>query len=354
MKKAKTENRKRPGTGLDLNRLHVRELGAWHPPHVHQPCGTEEFEQMKSDDIYARIDRDIAELVARAYHQSVDRWRSEPPAEAQFEMRSEQAQLQKRIRADIARGLNSQHPAERERAERDSRELLEFDSWAARKAAGYLAVIGYDTAKWLEFLTAERLELLQPIARRFETWPVNLGLGKADANGLRCFQRAKVAEKNLRDLDLNAEAFWTDSENRAGQTTSPFRLAAERIYALLRVIRNEPLVWFVRHESFKEFSARRKPGVRTRLRSPIPKPNQLTQWARDLLNLQEPMTKANADDWWAAAKTLLDELLAKTPKAFAPLKEHLGLSDPAFTKSLVQRRVIDDSLKKAFKGLAGQ
>ncbi len=369
MKKQETQKRKHDGTGVKDLPFRWIKLGVAHPPPIAQPRNGVDYERFETPEIFARIERDIKELVARAYHQSVDDWPACPSA-TESEPQTALAKRHEDTRASITKGLHSKDEAEREKAERMRRDLRALElAYAedARRAAIYLALTGRSLASRLELLSGERLELLRPIARKFITWPFNLGLSKPDKHGRRKFQRSDLAEKNLRRLEVNADFYWPDSKSPADASASPFRLAAEEIYAWLRTVRSEPFKWFARYETLDEFKARWKPakpgkftkfkggwrwkpGERTRLASPIPLP----QWARDVIELKEPMTKANAGEWWAVAKFLLDEIWKKNREAFSHLIRHLDLDDPNYTPSLVRKQVIDDSLKKVFKALAVQ
>jgi hypothetical protein len=79
---------------------------------------------------------------------------------------------------------------------------------------------------------------------------------------------------------------------------------------------------------------------------------KMTPWTKRLAALSEPLTKTNADDWWTVAKVWLDEQWELNQKVFTPLIRSLKMDSPIYTPSLKKRRVVDDSLKKAFKSLA--
>lgn len=361
MKKQSTKRqpRKQQTSGTGLVRSPFCELGVVHPIHVRQPFYRGEHEAMKAEDIFRRIESDIEELVARALHLSVDRWLKEPDSLASFEIPSGRAWKEKSRRLLLREGLNSKDTRERERAEQRYLQLRKLDDADADLAVVRLALIGQQVTRRLELLTRERLDFLEPIARTFSTWPVSLGLGKADRSGKRKVRGAEDAGRLLRRLNLNADNYWPETENPDGGSVSPFRLAAEDIYHVLQVIRHEPFRWFDQGESYEHFKARWKPGKRVRLASSIPEWKNLPQWGQDLMVLPEKMTTANADDWWRVAKTLLDEQWESNHEAFRPLiaackSKGQSLAGPRHElyESEVRRTVIDLRLKEPFFSLA--
>lgn len=284
--------------------------------------------------ISQRIERDISELVARAYLLSVDRWTTETARREYHNARQFFNQFS---------GYESKD--ERLEGEDALNERRELDAKQAGQAAHCLALVGQSAARWLEHLSRERLELLRAVAGKFATWPVNIGMGKAKRTGQRDIQRVKIAGKYLRRLDLNSEPHWPETENPAADGVSPFCLAAEQLYGALRGIKSDPRSYFTT-----------PPPARTAVEMVLfrnrPIKFLISRWGKRLLALEEPMTKANASAWWSVAKVFLDELWGNQPAKFRPLIAHLKLGAPYLTPSLVRSRVIDDSLKKAFKALS--
>lgn len=300
----------------------IGQLGNPEVEHIHAPHGRA-YESIKTEALFQRIESDIMELVARVYHLSVDRWVAEPPMMAEFEVTMEKAKTDQETRARIAKGLGSGKKREREKADKLRRELNARDMEEARQAAIFLAEIGRTTARRLEFLSNERLELFRSFAGRIANWPVNLGLEKPTNRSKRSLTGRKDAEDYLRRLDVNLESFWPKNV-----TGSPFRLAAQQVYEGLRVIRSNPARWFSQDLD------------------PTP-------WGKKLLNLREPMTEDTAVDWWVIAKVLIDHKWKHNQADFATLIKLLNLKELAKSKpAIVKRRVVDDSLKKAFKALA--
>lgn len=283
--------------------------------------------------IFQRIERDISELVARAFHQSVDRWTTETVTR-----HHDARQAMKHFFGCEFK----EEPMEGEAALNERREL---DAKQAGQAAHSLALVGQSAARWLEHLSKERLELLRAVAGKFGTWPVNLGMGKAKRTGQRDIQRVAVVENYLRRLDLNSVPYWPKTENPAADGVSPFRLAAEQLYGALRGIKSDPRRYFTTPPPPRN-------AIEVVMFRNRPIKFLISRWGKRLLALDEPMTKANASAWWSVAKMFLDELWVNQPEKFRPLIAHLRLGDPSYTPSLVRSRVIDDGLKKAFKALA--
>jgi hypothetical protein len=338
MKKPKPQK----GSATGLARFPYFDLGVLGSAHIAQPHGGGEYREMGVEDLFDRLQRDTEELLARAYHLSIDRWITEPDPVAQFEVPMEDAEELLERRALIQQGLKSANKSENAVAEVQHCYFVEQDLEEARNAATLLALVAQDAARQLEFLSRERFDLLESIARRFSSWPVNLGLGKPDKQGKRKLQNAKAAENSLRRLNVNAEFCLPETEFPESKKESPFRIAAQQIFGTLRSIRHDP---------FSYLGDSRPQGAKRQTRPYDFRP-KLTKWGEDLLSLQDPMTERNADHWWAVAKVYLDEQWGKNYKTFAPLIQHLDLANPNFKPSLVRKQVIDDSLKKAFKALA--
>lgn len=116
--KATANKRKRapePRTGLQGS-LRIK-LGEVEIPRIKLPWATEDLDAIQSASLSERIIADIQELVARAFHLSVDRWTSPPPADLEREMSAERAEEDRRMRKFIQEGVSSGNAKRRKQAE---------------------------------------------------------------------------------------------------------------------------------------------------------------------------------------------------------------------------------------------
>lgn len=202
-------------------------------------------------------------------------------------------------------------------------------------AAEDLAVMAITAANFLADLArsdsfGERLRI-ERAARRKNYWPVLLRLGAKQAGKgrrqptLEGWDKTKAYLSNIHlGQDAPAELRYL-GDRRA----SPFKRAAAWLLYRLRE-------W---HEN----------GVWCQ----FARDGKITPWATRLCALGDEMTPENADEWWSVAKVWVDEQWEANRNSFEPLISHLKLDIAKQTPSLVKRQVIDDSLKKAFKALAG-
>jgi hypothetical protein len=189
--------------------------------------------------------------------------------------------------------------------------------------ANDLAVVAILAAKILEELatTDAKIEIMLAAARK-NLWPVNLRLGVRKGKVVLVgADKAKTYLTSIR-LGENPPRILKNLQN---PEASPFSKAAERLY-------NALLDW-------RDLGAWR---------------GEITGWAKKLLLLDVPITSENVNDWWSVAKTWMDEQWVTHNEFFKPLIKQLKLDCPNYTPSMVKRRVIDDSLKKAFKALPSE
>jgi hypothetical protein len=187
-------------------------------------------------------------------------------------------------------------------------------------AAVALAGVATVAASILEDLAAtdSKVEITVAAARK-NCWPVNMRLGKkggkvvlVGANRVRAYLTSiRLSQRPPRIL-----------KNLQNPEASLFSKAAELLYSAM-------LDW-------RDHGAWR---------------GQITPWAEKLLALDATITSQNVGDWWSVAKIWMDEQWEANKAFFNPLIKHLGLHKRALYPSEVKRRVIDDSLKKAFKAL---
>jgi hypothetical protein len=337
--------RRKQRTGADLQTLFLgleHELRAY--LHLRSPREHPEYRKMPTSKICRRIQDDIGELLCRAHPSAGQDWAREfygPEHVQQFLELNSQSRWQdvdKEHADELCPGLwerlNARLPGtdkpDLDKIRGARKELSEL--WEQRKrreafpAADALAWVTHEAAMFLENLSVKCPQLLRDVAKRYQTWPVNIGTRKKVLNGKRrtVLARLAFAEKYLMGLGVNTESTWPERRFSGAEQKSPFRIAADRLYTQLIMCRNEPRVWF-------------------------PK---LGPWAKKLLALSEPMTTANVTDWWNVAKVAVDEHWELHLRNFSPLIKHLGLGGRNITPSLVKKQVIDDSLKKAFRALA--
>jgi len=203
----------RAASGTGLTSYPGSQFGNPAPEHIHAPYGND-YEALGTEAIFRRIESDINELIGRAYHLSVDRWTIEPCDLAEFEIPMEQARRNLEMWELIREGLRNDDKQVKETAERLLQTRRALDADEAKAAAISLAWLGQSTARRLEHLSDERLDLMRSVARRFSTWPVNLGRGKPKSSGKQVIQRVDFAERYLMGLQLNADYFWPQTENR--------------------------------------------------------------------------------------------------------------------------------------------
>jgi len=187
-------------------------------------------------------------------------------------------------------------------------------------AAKDLAFVATTAATILEELAATDAKTeIKLAAARKNLWPVNLRLGVKNKKAV--LVGADKAKTYLTSISLG-QSPPRILKNLQNPEASPFSKAAELLY-------NALLDW-------RDHGAWR---------------GKITPWAKKLLELDVAMTSSNVPEWWSVAKTWMDEQWEIHHEFFDPLIKHLKLDDENFTPSMVKRRVIDDSLKKAFKAL---
>ena len=193
-------------------------------------------------------------------------------------------------------------------------------------AAQDLAAVATAGASFLEDLarTDAKPDIILAAARK-TTWPVNLRLGVKRKKGELCptFESADKVKDYLISIRLG-ESPERILKHVQDPEANPFKRAAEMLVQAL-------LDW-------------REKGMFRAGQWDNP-------WARELVSLDYPMTAANVGRWWAVAKLWMDEQWESNRDLFRPLIKHLKLDNPQYTESMVKSRVIDDSLKKAFKAL---
>lgn len=207
-------------------------------------------------------------------------------------------------------------------------------SIGSENATESLVAMAIAAARFLEdFAHSDLIEEQKSIefaAMQKNVWPVLLGLG-SKRTGVKgeveqTLEGAAKAKEYLCKLRLgqNVPAAKTALGSR---DASVFSMVAELV--LIRLVR-----W-------------REQGVPMQIAEGTP-----TEWAKSLFRLELPLTTRNVDAWWRVAKIWLDEQWDTNRKLFEPLIKHLKLDNRAFRPSDVRGRVIDDSIKKAFKALA--
>ncbi|MEI8290953.1 MAG: hypothetical protein WCH99_15925 [Verrucomicrobiota bacterium] len=187
-------------------------------------------------------------------------------------------------------------------------------------AAVDLARVATVAADILEELaaTSANVEITAAAARK-NRWPVNLRLGKKGRKVV--LVGGDKAKSYLTGIKLG-QCPPRPLKSLQNPDASPFSKAAELLYGAMLDWRDQG-AW--------------RGGV--------------TEWAEKLLALDVPINSRNVDEWWSVAKTWMDEQWEANHDFFHPLIKHLGLNRRALYQSEVKRRVIDDSLKKAFKAL---
>lgn len=335
-------------TGLKLGQ--GLKFGRVEPPRIKLPWATEALDAIRSVDLSERIIENMGELVARAFHLSVDRWTNQAPADLETEMSTARLEEDRRIRKSIQEGLNSTNARRRKAAETMRAQLAKLERTEAQRAVLELARIGHATASWLEYLADERLELVQPVARRFPLWPFNLAMSKVKQGGRRDILRAKLAKRYLEKLGLGLERYLPGevSPLAVGKPLSPFRLAAEQVLEQLRAVRAHPHA-YLPHCELPAAQAKGQPSRRI----PI---GPVSQWVTELFALEEPMTTANWAAWWRAARTFLVEQWEQNRDTFQPLIHASGheeyLKPPRYKPSFIKTFIIDQRLRNEFKTLA--
>jgi len=312
------------------------------------PRASHDYTQMLVSEISNRIQDDIEELVARAYPTSLEEWakkfapvwwRSHSGGFSRCRYITEK--LANRLRRGLWEEINSKERETAKKAQEECAQLLtKYYAAEPKYAASALAFMVNKAASYLEALSVDRAELMREVAKGFQLWPVNMGLHAKVTNndGKRkiamALTRRDFAERYLKELGVNTESQWLESAYTGRGKRSPFHIAATRLHNDLLMMKREPRRYFL------------KQGKRGWA------PN-ITSWAKTLIALPEPMTKANAGYWWKVAKVWVDEQWeANREDSFGALIKYLKLNDKRFTPSIVKRRVVDDSLKKAYVTLA--
>jgi hypothetical protein len=301
--------------------------------HVKPPRYSPAYKKMTVAEISHRVSNDIEELVARSYPTYTEEW-AKKYALAWWQewgvpddrrCREIDEKFANSLRWGLWERLKSKNPTTVKKAYSELTELLKkHNDEEPKHAASALAFLAMQAAEWLENLSQKRAPLMQEVARKFERWPVNLGVELKVVRGkiTPTVTSYDFAKDYLLQLGVNLPSRPSGNHNGPRpRNRFPFRVAASRLYQDLKMMRRDP--------KFK----------------------RKTPWAKNLLSLSEPMTTANRKDWWRSAKVWVDEQWERNRESFQPLIEHLKMH-PAYTRSYVKKQVIDDSLKKAFKGLA--
>lgn len=292
------------------------------------------YEGMRVDEIYSRVQLDLMELAARAYGNLKDGWKGPEhwgpwrehcarslskrdaeliPSKLLERLRSKNSGMARKANAELLQILNSRWEAER------------------KEAITTLAELVINASDQIRSLFSRCPELVQSEAKHFEVWPVTLGLTDT-AQGKRKpkFTGVDHARDYVLNLGLNGA---TPGKPPQGWATFP-ALAGALYNALLR-IRRAPGVFF--SECEKSGGAKR---------------HQQSEWRDQLFSLPPQMTPNNSDQWWRVAKVLIDQLWVERQEMFRYLAERRKCDLQVHTPSLSKSRIIDDSLKKAFKGLS--
>jgi len=206
-----------------------------------------------------------------------------------------------------------------ELAER-SRKIIIKSGKLINPSADDLATVAILAAGILEELAATDLkgDIISAASRK-NWWPVNMQLGvKGGKVSLVGRDKVKTYLMNIR-LGQNRPRIFKNLQN---PDAGIFSKAAELLYCAL-------LDW-------RELGAWR---------------GKATEWGKQLISLEAPITPENAHEWWVVAKAWMDEQWEANNDFFTPLINHLGLQKRPLYPSEIKRRVIDDSLKKAFMAL---
>lgn len=332
------KRRKKIRTGL-VGPLPFR-LGELSRSQIGSPHSTDALDKSPVEHLFQIADRNVRELFARAYHQSRDRWDS--PWTDPGDMEPERGKEDREARESLLKSLNSPNSKKRRAAKIVRKQLLELNEREARNAATLLAHLGQQIAFSLERLADECPELMKPIGRHFSSWPFNLALTKRKTTGKRDLLRVNVAKRCLLELEIGLKHTYVD-EN-AGGKARPLRVAAGQVYDFLRDVRSRP------HEYFPTRKIEKSPGER---RIPLA---PMTPWAERLVELEEPMTVANFNEWWGVAKDFLLEIWDEQHEQFDCLiqftKQNKRFEPATFKPGKAKARIIDQSLKPHFKTLA--
>ena len=194
------------------------------------------------------------------------------------------------------------------------------------EAAETLAVMAKCATMLLEDLASLKGQvpgkLISFAAQKMDSWPVLLRRGAK--NGKPCLDGAKKAKSYLNDIKQGKQAASVPTlKHFHDEGANIFKRAAELL--LFKLVK------------WRERGAWR---------------GKITDWVKELYALKLPMTTDNVDAWWSVAQQWMVEQWVTNRKNFHPLEKHLQLDNKYYKTSLVRRRVIDDSLKKAFKALA--
>lgn len=307
--------------------------GFWH---VKPPRWSPAYEKMTVTEIARRVRDDIEELVARAYPTYGEEWAKKhapawwrdsgvPHDKRCHHIDEKFANL---LRRGLWERLNSQKRVTAKKAYKELTDLLQkHDEAEPKHAATNLALIARDATARLENLSQKRSPLMREVAKEFESWPVNMGVELKVSRGkiIPKVTGSDFAKDYLVKLGVNLPSRPSGGDRNGTRPQKRFRAAACSLHEGLVMMRRDPKFWFKR----------------------------MTPWAKDLLSLSEPMTKANWGDWWKLAKVWVDEQWETNRESFLPLIARRSKLDPVLhTPSMVKSQVIDDGLKKAFKGLA--
>ncbi len=359
--------RRKQGTGTDMTLFLGLEYVIEGFTHTRLPRDCRDYEQMTVAEILDRVRGDVGELVARAYPAAREEWakRFAPawwrdwgvPHDKRCRHITEK--LANRLRPGLWKEINSTDSETAEKAQKELTQLLNKYFEAEPKLAAHaLAFVTKQAAYSLEGLSVKRAALMKEVARGFSLWPVNMGL-RAKVNnkdGKRTTEmvltRRDFAEKYLKGLGVNTDSRFPESAHSGAKKISPFRIAAEQLYTDLLLMKHSPPNW-----NFLKISS----------------------WAKKLFALPEPMTTANAGDWWKVAKFWLDEQWDLDQEAFAPLiavskkwkndfgstspygagsgplkrvKRKVPITEAPLYPSELRSTVIDSRLKEAFCALA--
>lgn len=224
---------------------------------------------------------------------------------------------------------------------------LSYAVWFQRQLATLrLAEIGTAIASRLELLAQQQPHLVKSVAQHCTEWPVNLCLNKADIKGKRKLLRSKTAKKYLSEIQLNSYSFSPADVSPfrvSSEKCSPARVAAEQVAAHMRLLRATIEFWLPCRSLRK--GRQGIEGVKA------------CEWVASLMALNDPISKSNVYQWWAVARSWLDESWTMNPDAFRPLikpcdarfRDELG--ENYWPKS-AKNPIINNHIKKAFLSLA--
>jgi len=211
------------------------------------PRRTEEYEKMRVTDLARRIRKDLRELVERAYPTCLEEWHHKmlPNYRPEPGMTYETHLLycaNQSVAEEICPGLwermSSRDKIVSRKALREYQRLLpQFLKHEPRHAAIELALFAKGAASYLEFLVDKRGSLIKEIAAKCDLWPVNLGLKVKVVKGEPVYEMTRLAYARdyLIQLELNSRCDFPSPQSRGSH--SPFRLAAEELYAHMLMLK---------------------------------------------------------------------------------------------------------------------